>query len=171
MVKRTTKLYKLSERFGKNKAVKAGVLADSTYPDGKSVAQVAFWNEFGTNKFPPRPFMRNAINENKDKWVETLLRLLKSGLSTEKALGNLGEQMVNDIRQSIISGEFEPNSEVTLLLKSRFPKDPEEITFSDVLDAIYDVEEGITAKGGKNKPLQWTGDLLRSIKYEVDDES
>lgn len=171
MVKRINRMHKLVERFGKGRGVKSGVLSDATYPNGESIAKIAFWNEYGTKSAPPRPFFRNAINENKDKWRSTLTQALKHGLDTEKALALTGEQISNDLRESIISGSFEPNSPVTLLLKERFPRNPEDVQLKDLLQAIQDVENGVSASGSKDKPLQWSGDMLRSISYEVDDES
>lgn len=171
MVKRTNQLYKLSERV-RNGAVKAGVLADATYANGQNVATVAFWNEYGTKTAPARSFFRNAIAENKEKWRSILLQALKhANFDTDQALSMLGEEMVGDIRQSILSGGFEANTDVTLLLKERFPMNPDDITLTDLLEAVADVERGVKAKGGHNKPLVWTGTLSKSIKYEVEDES
>lgn len=172
MVKRVKKLHLLTERFRGNKAVKTGVFSDRKYVDGMSVAQTAFWGEYGTKTAPPRPFFRNAINANKDKWRDTLVKALKNtNYDTAKALALLGEQMMGDIQDEIISGSFAANSPVTLLLKDRFPKNPEDITIDDFLQAIDDTAKGISAGGGNNKPLVWTGTLSRSITYKVDDES
>lgn len=171
MVKRNNQLHKLRNLF-KGGSVKAGVLSDATYADGLNVATVAFWNEYGTRSAPPRPFMRNAIAENKDKWREILLSLLKAtNYDTGRALAMLGEEMAGDIRQSLLSGAFEANTDVTLLLKDRFPMNPEDITLTDLLKAVADVEAGEKPKGSHNKPLVWTGTLSKSIKYEVEDES
>lgn len=164
-------MHKLVERFGKNKAIKAGLLSDATYPDGKSVAQVAFDNEYGNKEVPPRPFFRNAVNENKEGWKESLMEALKQGFDVDTALSGVGDRMVSNIRESIYRGSFTPNSPVTLLLKERFPRDPDRITDADIEKAIRDVRAGVTAKGDKNKPLQWTGTLMGSITWEIVDES
>lgn len=171
MVKRNNQLYKLSNLI-RGGAVKAGVLSDATYAGGLNVATVAFWNEYGTKSAPPRPFMRNAIAENKDKWREILLSLLKAtNYDTKSALMMLGEEMAGDIRQSLLSGAFEANTDVTLLLKDRFSMNPGDITLTDLLKAVADVEAGEKPKGSHNKPLVWTGTLSKSINYEVENES
>lgn len=172
MVKRIKRAHKLMDLVGNKQAVKAGVLDKATYVDGQTVAQVAFDNEYGTKKARPRPFFRNAVSGNKEKWMATLVESMKTtDFDIQKSLGLVGQQMVNDIIESIEKGSFAPNSPVTLLLKDRFPKTPEDITEADVQQAIDDVRKGIGPKGTHNKPLVWTGKLLSSIKYKVDDES
>lgn len=171
MVKRNNKLYKLPNRI-RGGALKAGILSDATYVDGMNVATVAFWNEYGTRSAPARPFFRNAVAENKEKWRSILLQLLKATeYDTHSALSMLGEEMMADIRQQIIDGGFEGNTDATLLLKDRFPMNPEDITLDDVLQAVKDAKDGVKPEGSNNKPLVWTGTMLKSIKYEVEDES
>lgn len=171
MVKRNNQLHKLRNLF-KGGSVKAGVLSDATYADELNVATVAFWNEYGTRSAPPRPFMRNAIAENKDKWREILLSLLKANeYDIKQVLTMLGEEMAGDIRQSLLSGAFEANTDATLLLKDRFPMNPDDITLADLLKAVADAEDGVKPEGVHAKPLIWTGTLNKSISYEVEDES
>src|SRR5690625_5303622 len=47
----TRRMAKLDRR-----EVTIGFHGDEFYPDGKSVAQVAIWNEYGTRSTPERPF-------------------------------------------------------------------------------------------------------------------
>ena len=51
--------------------VRVGIIEQANYEgsDGESVAQVAFWNEYGTATIPPRPFFRNTIAQHKDEWL------------------------------------------------------------------------------------------------------
>ena len=130
---------------------------------------MAFWNEYGTEKIPPRPFFRHTISENKSKWLRNLAKLAAMH-SGEEALRILGEQIQGDFRQAIISWMENPNSEVTALLKDRFPANPAEVTGKDYYKAVSDVKKGVT--GGNNRnPLVWSGQRIRSILYEVGDES
>lgn len=173
MVKRISKMHKLTDMIANKQVLKVGVLGEAVYPDGTNVAQVAFDNEYGSPKARPRPFFRNAINANRDSWKYTLVSAMKStGLDTSNSLKILGTQMVSDIYGSILDGSYAPNSPVTLLLKDRFPDTPEEITDADVQKAIADVKKGIGPAGTHNKPLVWTGKLQESISFEVaEDES
>ena len=54
------------------KQARAGWFENAKYENGVSVAQVAMWQEFGTGKIPPRPFMRVAVAENTKKWRELM---------------------------------------------------------------------------------------------------
>jgi hypothetical protein len=67
-----------------------------------SVAQVAFWNEFGTKTAPARPFFRNTIAEQSAKWGKGLGKLMiQTKLNGPQSLELLGREMKNDIVTSI----------------------------------------------------------------------
>lgn len=51
---------------------KTGWPESATYPDGTKVIDVAQWNEFGSKHTPPRPFVRVAVAENKQQWLDSL---------------------------------------------------------------------------------------------------
>lgn len=96
--------------------LEAGFLEGVTYPDGMSVPMVASLNEFGTYNIPPRPFFRNAINKNSDKWGKIFLQgMQKQG--ARNAFGLLGERIRKDIVQSINYTNEPPNSPVTIARK------------------------------------------------------
>lgn len=96
--------------------LEAGFLEGVTYPDGMSVPMVASLNEFGTYNIPPRPFFRNAINKNSDKWGKVFLQgMQKQG--ARNAFGLLGERIRKDIVQSINDTNEPPNSPVTIARK------------------------------------------------------
>ena len=131
----------LSEALAKykdmNATVRVGVLEDATYPDGTSVAQVAFWNEYGTSKSPPRPFFRAVVSSQKKNWVLSVKNLMAMHNDPQKVMGLIGEHMKGQIVHSILSWTSPPNAPYTVKMK------------------------------GFNKPLVWTGQLSRSINYEV----
>ena len=121
----------------------SGFFSNSVYPDGTKVAQVAFWNEYGTltknNKqfIPPRPFFRNVIKAKLKEWSSNFSILLsKYNYDFDKAYSSLGELIRDDIQQSIVQLKNPPNAPATIKIK------------------------------GKNTPLQDTGDMLRSVDYE-----
>ena len=71
------------ERLAKMQ-VKVGIQSDTEdYSDGVSVVDVAVWNEYGTDKIPSRPFIRQCFKDNSD---EALTRL--SELAQKTALGD-----------------------------------------------------------------------------------
>lgn len=118
-----------------------GFLEGATYPDdGMPVAQVAFWNEYGTSRAPARPFFRTTIEEKSDEWANRLAGAAKHyDYDASKTLGLMGETIKEDI-QSSISGWTDPrNAESTI------------------------------AQKGFDKPLIDTAHMLNSVDYRVNE--
>lgn len=127
----------------KSAKVRVGIIESGTYDgeNGESVAQVAFWNEYGTATSPPRPFFRNTIAAHKDEWPDQVGNLLKENNGdVPKTLALLGENVKGQIIETIQQFKSPPNAPSTV------------------------------KKKGFNKPLIDTGTLWRSIDYEVVDE-
>lgn len=142
-MKKTGSLAKaLSKYKDMNASVRVGVLEDATYPNGESVAMVAFRNEYGTQTIPVRAFFRTTVSNQKNNWVLSTTNLMKIHNDPEKVMGLMGEHMKGQIVQSINTWTDPPNAPLTVKLK------------------------------GFNKPLVETGLLGRTISYEVNkDES
>lgn len=121
----------------KQQHVKVGILDNSKYPDGTSVATVAFMNEYGTAKIPPRPFFRQTISEQKSNWTKLAKDAIRMGYSIEHTLGLVGAQMQSDIQYSIMTWTTPPNAPYTVMKK------------------------------GVNAPLRHTLLMHDSIKFEV----
>ncbi|EMC7876564.1 hypothetical protein VLI38_002199 [Enterobacter roggenkampii] len=151
-----------------SKQLKVGFLENSTYPDGTSVPMVAAANEFGNPRSgsPPRPFFRNAIAENSNKWAESVETLMRnSNGDTVLVLNLMGEVIADDVKRSIGALISPALSPVTILLRDRFPM-RSGMKFDDVLRAREDVKRGVKG-GGSTKPLIWTGHMQSSVDYEV----
>jgi hypothetical protein len=135
--------------------VKVGVLQEQfeqekRVPDGQpqpkkhvSLGLVAVANEFGTDTIPERSYIRSTHDENaKTKWAEYAAELrhqiVAMGMKTDRALGLMGQLIKTSIQAKIRSNIPPPNAPST-----------------------------IAAKGGKDKTLINTGQLLNSINYEV----
>ncbi|MGQ6231059.1 hypothetical protein ACUNFK_22860 [Serratia sp. IR-2025] len=101
-------LQELAESFNATE-VRAGFLGGSTYPDGTPVTVAATAAEYGdpARNQKPRPYFRNAISENADKWSESISRGISSGLDAKNVLEAVGAQIVGDIQESI-SNLMEP---------------------------------------------------------------
>lgn len=139
-------LKEIEKRLGKGAHVRVGFMADADYPagDGKSkplpVAQVAFWNEYGTLNIPSRPFMRDMIERKSPRWGVALGNALrKTKYDAEKALAIMGEEIKGQLYNSINNWTSPPNAKRTV------------------------------ARKGFNKPLTETGRMLRSVDYQVVD--
>jgi ABC-type transport system substrate-binding protein len=151
--------------------VRIGFLEDATYPDGTSVAMVAAIQEYGApaRGIPPRPFFRNMIRTNAADWPRRVQQTLEANdYDAEKTLAMMGEGIARQLRQSIIDTNAPALSNVTLLLRERFPDGDYEAT--DVWQAFSDSAAGIVSSlsGSGAKPLVWTGHMLASVDYEVE---
>lgn len=155
----------LRHLYASNKALKVGILENATNADtGASIAEYAYFNEFGTQNIPARPFFRKAISDNTDVWAGSIKNQLKTmGVTdknvVEKALKKTGQLMRSDIQQSISKGGFEPLAPETIARKEgRLKK----------LKALKKAGQTIE-KSQYTIPLKDTGDMFNAISYEVTD--
>lgn len=109
--------------------------------DGVSVAQVAAWNEFGTEHSPSRPFMRQTLKDQREeitKFARNRAKGVVNGsMSAKMALNGIGSYVKGRIQAEIRDGEFEPNAPSTVAHK------------------------------GSSKPLIDTGRMRKSIVYVI----
>lgn len=154
--------------------VRVGYLESSTYPDGTPVAQVAFWQEFGTPgarfPIPPRPTFRMMIAKHKKEWGPQLGALLKSsGYSSARALASMGERIKDELVDSVLHAGVKPLSAVTLMLRKMRAENPKlRVNLITVYQAIQRVqagEKGLAGTGAKR--LVDTGVMQRAVAYEV----
>ena len=143
------KLQEIAEKMDAG-SVSVGFMAGATYPDGTGVPQVAFWNEFGTVNSPPRPFFRGMISEESGTWPEKMAKLAKATkYDGEKVLALMGEDIGGALIQSIVNLQNPPLADATV--KARIGKakkyNPETV----------------------GKPLIDTGQMIRSIDYQVNE--
>ena len=128
----------------KNGILKVGVLrGQGEHPGGnagQTIAEVAFWNEFGTATIPARSFMRSTLKEEKSVYKkvfrETYRQMLNQKIVINQAIGILGMKVSSDIQHKITQISTPPNADYT--------KD----------------------KKGSSNPLIDTGALRRSITWE-----
>lgn len=123
-------------------SVNVGFLAGATYPDGTSVAQVAFWNEYGTTKIPPRPFFRTMIANESPGWGVMMSKAAKHfEYSGTEVLRFMGLKISEQLQQSIVGWQSPPNAPYTIAVK------------------------------GFNKPLIHTGHMQNSVDFEVNPDA
>lgn len=118
-IKRTGSLDQALNRLVASKAqhVQVGVIDGSKYPDGTSVASVAFWNEYGTRTAPARPFFRDTIKQQKSNWSALATKAIRAGYTVEHMLGVVGAQMQTDVQLSIMTWTSPANSAYTVARK------------------------------------------------------
>ena len=107
--KKTLKrLDKLVDTMKEKGSVKVGVPKGSNpYPDGTSVIDVAITHEFGYEplNIPQRSFIRSTLNRKRKEYRDLFKKLSKqlfnARINKQKALGLLGTQVQNDVREKI----------------------------------------------------------------------
>ena len=128
-------------------AVKAGVLKGATTTDGKPIAEYAMYNEVGTAHIPPRPFLRNTVNDKQDNWKTFLENNVDyNNIQRDKCetvMGVLGEVMVADIKQTIQKGNFAPDAPATVEAKKRRGKSEPD---HPLIDTGQLLEHGISSE-------------------------
>lgn len=142
------RLKKLQAEFKKSRGayVSIGIHEEAgEYEDGVSVVQVAFWNEFGTEHIPSRPFMRAAIYDKVhliNEWrKEVLEKVVEGEITIKKGLEILGFRIRELIKNNIVSNMPPPNAPSTIAAKK--------------------------AAGVAPRTLMNTTLLLRSVEYRV----
>ena len=141
-------LDRLRQRLvGDNRVVNVGVPEGKREEDGTPVAMIAAVHEFGSPSqgIPERPFLRVAVQRNRQKYVRlnriNLVKMLRGQATVEQALGQLGEMAKGDVQTEIRSGEFTPLKEATIKRK------------------------------GSSRPLIDTGQMVQSIAWELGDKN
>lgn len=130
--------------------LKVGFLATARYENEISVAKVAYANEYGTGKIPPRPFIRPVIEKNGDSYIESLRSILSESLDTKIGLSKLGMRIKKDIQISIRDVQDPPNAPSTIRYKNRKNKNRKN-------------KKGDTT----TNPLIDTGHMRRSVVYKI----
>lgn len=122
-------------------SVNVGFMNGATYPadqGGESVAQVAFWNEFGTTRIPARPFFRTMIARESPGWGVLISKAAEHyNYNGPAVLGFMGEKIIEQLQRSITEWKDPPNAQSTIDAK------------------------------GVNKPLVDTNHMHNSITLEV----
>lgn len=118
--------------------LRVGFLENATYPDGKPVAMIAVFQNYGTRTIPPRPFFTNMVADKSPTWGRALaLNLRGNGYNASRALAMMGLGISGQLRQSIRDTNSPPLAQSTIDRK------------------------------GHSKPLVDSGHMLGSIDFDV----
>ncbi len=124
--------------------VNVGILSDKgsqTVEDGATLAEIAAYNEFGTNDIPERPAHRETFDKTREGFQKRLTGIvgliLEGKITYETGLNRLGIWYTNELKQAIINWSDPPNAESTVRQK------------------------------GANNPLIDTGRTVNSINHEI----
>ena len=156
-------------------ALQVGWFDSANYDDSTPVAQVAFFQEFGTKSAPPRSFFRPAVAENKGKWADLVdsgaNAVLEGRATMSNVFNGLGLTAQADVKNAI-AGRHEALSPVTLALR-KLRDDGHAINGTLVGAVAAAIERGETGPGqlgeasANNTPLNDTGIMLASLTYNL----
>jgi hypothetical protein len=138
------------------KQSKAGWFETAKYEDGTPIAYVAAIQEFGAPEqgIPPRPFMRPAIEHNRQKWGKTAGQgakaILRGLASAEQVMGALAAMAAGSIQQEIVAVASPPLKKATIAARRRRLSDKH-------------------TTGNLTKPLVDSGLMLASVTHVVED--
>lgn len=157
------------DKLTKEKVLRVGFLETAKYPDGTNVAQVAFWNEYGTKSAPARPFFRTMIAAKSDRWGQALGGALKaSDYDVDRAFSLVGTGIKDQLVTSIVSTTSPALSPVTVMLRGMRSNDPSLVVTGKVVgEAAERVAAGKTNYGANDKPLIDSGDMQRSVDFDI----
>lgn len=141
----------MADKLGTAGAVQVGFFEDARYTPAHPirgtkrkplpVAQVAFWNIYGTtgkHPIPPRDFMGAAVQANKGYWPQDIADLAKAhGYDAKKVLELMGKSIQEDVVHYITIWSQPANSARTAAIK------------------------------GFNKPLVDDGTMQREVGFKV----
>lgn len=180
-------------KLRKKPAVKAGVVQSRgsklhvdprTGKAVKTVAYIAACHEFGgENGVPPeRSFMRSTKAKNESKYNAHIEKLgsqifdAESGMTTERALGLIGQEYIADVKNTIRAGIAPPLKPSTIREKNaveigkagakvRGLEGKLKLSKADK-GALFKAQETVDS-GGDSTPLIDTAQLINSLTYQV----
>jgi len=136
-----------------SKEIRVGFFETAKYPDGTPIAYVAAIQEFGYGPIPPRPFMRPAELQNKNKWQAGIAQGMKAALNGAVTIGHALEQVgmvaAGDVRKAIKAVTSPPLAESTIRARQSRKKGK---------------------KAASAKPLVDTGQMLQAVTSAVVDK-
>jgi len=164
-----------AKKLGEGKTLRVGFLESIQYPDaaGTSVAQVAFWQEYGTATIPPRPFFRTMIAKKEASWGGVLAKNLKATSNdADAALKLVGSVIKDQLQTSIIEMDSPALSPITVMLRGMRRNNPSlVVTGATVGQAAARVAAGKTNYGASSTPLIDSGLMQsdRGVSFDIED--
>ena len=87
-----------------------------------TVAEVYWWNEFGTSRIPERPTLRPTFAKEKAKYISIMGKITSRAMNEpnynlRQAMGRLGEVAQQDVQAAIVELKTPPNRRSTIKKK------------------------------------------------------
>lgn len=85
--------------------------------DNLNLASLAAVLEFGNERIPSRPFLRQTLAENQEKYTALFVKLFESGVSIDQIYEQIALIAQGDVQQNIANGKWTANSPSTIKRK------------------------------------------------------
>lgn len=85
--------------------------------DNFNLASLAAVLEFGNERIPSRPFLRQTLTENQEKYTALFVKLFESGVSIEQIYEQIALIAQGDVQQNIVNGKWTANAPSTIKRK------------------------------------------------------
>ncbi|WP_310625798.1 hypothetical protein [Limnohabitans sp.] len=131
-----------------------GWLESAEYPDGRKVADNARTHEYGApaQGIPPRPFMRTAIADHQNNWIDATAKAVKEVLAGKTdavtAMGKVAMIVEGDVKQAIVNVTSPALNPATIKARAR------KLASGEVTETL-------------NKPLVESALMLKSLTSEA----
>lgn len=85
--------------------------------DNFNLASLAAVLEFGNERIPSRPFLRQTLAENQNKYIELFVNLIGKGFSIEQVYEQIALIAQGDVQLNIAKGDWVANAKSTIKRK------------------------------------------------------
>lgn len=85
--------------------------------DNFNLASLAAVLEFGNERIPSRPFLRQTLTENQEKYIALFVKLFESGVSIDQIYEQIALIAQGDVQQNIVNGKWTANAPSTIKRK------------------------------------------------------
>lgn len=85
--------------------------------DNFNLASLAAVLEFGNENIPSRPFLRQTLAENQEKYTTLFVKLFESGVSIDQIYEQIALIAQGDVQQNIVNGKWTANAPSTIKRK------------------------------------------------------
>ena len=85
--------------------------------DNFNQASLAAVLEFGNERIPSRPFLRQTLAENQEKYTALFVKLFESGISIDQIYEQIALIAQGDVQQNIVNGKWTANAPSTIKRK------------------------------------------------------
>lgn len=145
---------KLKRLTGIKPTIKIGILENATYENGQSVAEVAYINIEGLGGNPKRDFLRRAMEQHGDQWIDVLVKEMgvdifskENVIRAAKVTGMVAAGDIQEVIQKWPAADPRLNDPKTIRKKERRGQSSKKVSANNPLSALQDTNTMTQAIG------------------------